>query len=180
VITKRLAELMSGSVGFLSVPDRGSEFWVEMPLHDATEARAPAAPGRERDVAPQRGGERHLVLYVEDNPANVVFMRDLMSTFEGVELVTVPTAELGVELALARRPEIVLMDINLPGMSGLDALRALQGFHETSRIPVIALTAAASERDRQRGMEAGFYRYLTKPVKVDELVEAIESLLVRP
>jgi CheY-like chemotaxis protein len=69
------------------------------------------------------------------------------------------------------------MDINLPGISGVDALRLLQQDPETESIPVIALTAAASERDRQRGMEAGFFRYLTKPVKVDELIQALEQLL---
>ena len=69
------------------------------------------------------------------------------------------------------------MDINLPGMSGLDALRALRALPETREIPVIALTAAASERDRKRGEEAGFYRYLTKPVKVEELEGALEELL---
>ena len=104
-------------------------------------------------------------------------MRDLMSTLDDIDLVTVPTAELGIELALARQPQLVLMDINLPGMSGLDALRVLRSHEETKRIPVIALTAAASERDRQRGIEAGFYRYLSKPVKVDELIDAIDAAL---
>jgi CheY-like chemotaxis protein len=68
------------------------------------------------------------------------------------------------------------MDINLPGMSGLDALRALRARRETCDIPIIALTAAASERDKQRGVEAGFYRYMTKPVRVDELLHALQTL----
>jgi CheY-like chemotaxis protein len=173
-------ELMLGGVGFRSVPEQGSEFWIELPVHAAAEeapavAAAAAALGRAtplHDVA-----AKHLVLYVEDNPANVVFMRDLMGAFEGIDLVTVPTAELGVELARARQPALVIMDINLPGMSGLDALRALKTAPETAHIPVIALTAAAAERDRQCGMEAGFYRYLTKPVKVDQLIDAVEALL---
>jgi CheY-like chemotaxis protein len=119
-----------------------------------------------------------VVLYVEDNPANVTFMRDLVSTFENIDLLTAPTAEMGVELARGRHPDVIIMDINLPGMSGLDALHALREAPETNKIPVIALTAAASDRDKQRGMQAGFYRYLTKPVKVDEFVAALESLLV--
>jgi PAS domain S-box-containing protein len=176
-ITKRLAELMGGRVGFRSVPERGSEFWVEMPVPAAGERTAPAPVPLER-AAVHHDGARHLVLYVEDNPTNVVFMRDLMGTFDHIELITAPTAEIGVELARARLPELVIMDINLPGMSGLDALRALRAAPETAHIPVIALTAAASERDRQRGIEAGFYRYLTKPVKVDELIASVESLLV--
>jgi DNA-binding response OmpR family regulator len=99
-----------------------------------------------------------------------------VSTFENIDVVTAPTAEIGVELARSHRPDVILMDINLPGMSGIDALRALRAANETKGIPVIALTAAASERDKHHGRQAGFYRYLTKPVKVDELVAALEGL----
>ncbi len=177
VITKRLAELMRGDVDFESEPGVGSRFWVTLPAH---EAHAPSnRPGaleidtRERLV---REGQR-LVLYVEDNPANALFMKDLLSNFESIELLVASTAEAGVEIALRRQPAVVIMDINLPGMSGLDALRLLKGADETRRIPVIALTAAASERDRQQGERAGFYRYLTKPVQVDELLAALEALI---
>ncbi|HEX7700543.1 MAG TPA: ATP-binding protein, partial [Kofleriaceae bacterium] len=178
VITKRLAELMNGAVGFQSVAGEGSEFWVEMPVHLAKPQPLllPQRAERPRAATPTTRPPR-LVLYVEDNPANVAFIRDLIGGLDNIELVTVPTAELGIDLARARHPDLVLMDINLPGMSGLDALKVLHSIKETERIPVIALTAAASERDRTRGIEAGFYRYLTKPVQVDELIDAIETLL---
>jgi CheY-like chemotaxis protein len=87
------------------------------------------------------------------------------------------TAEAGLLIALREQPAVIIMDINLPGMSGLDALRVLKASSQTQHLPVIALTAAASERDRQLGERAGFYRYLTKPIKVDELITALEALI---
>jgi PAS domain S-box-containing protein len=180
VISKRLAQLMSGDVGFRSTHGQGSDFWVDVPTQ-ASGSQGAARPTVEHGgagwVTPKG---RRLVLYVEDNPANVTFMKDLVSTFENLDLLTAPTAEMGLALARERHPEAILMDINLPGMSGLDALRALRTAPDTKAIPVIALTAAASERDRQRGLQAGFYRYLTKPVRVDELMAALEELLASP
>jgi PAS domain S-box-containing protein len=178
VITKRLAALMDGRVGFQSAPGIGSEFWVELPVHRVTaEDNKSALVVRDAGAAPLGDQRGRSLLYVEDNPANVTFMRDVLGEFDGLELATAPTAEMGIELARARPPDVIIMDINLPGMSGIDALHVLREGSATKDIPVIALTAAASERDKQRGMQAGFYRYLTKPVKVDELVAALESLL---
>jgi len=177
VITRRLAELMDGRVGFSSVVGEGSAFWVDVPIHKQNPLSV-ARPVVHATPADRRLGEQQrTLLYVEDNPANVSFMRDLIGTFENVELIAASTAEAGIEMARARKPEVILMDINLPGMSGLDALRALRALPETRDIPVIALTAAASDRDKQRGEQAGFYRYITKPVKVDELLAALERLL---
>lgn len=176
-ISKRLAEFMGGRVGFRSAPSDGSSFWVDLPIHEEVARPAPLVAQAATATSTARGGSRPLVLYVEDNPANITFMKDLVETLDAFTLLTAPTAEIGVELARAQQPRVVLMDINLPGMSGLEALSLLKEWPETRDIPVIALTAAASERDRQRGEEAGFYRYLTKPVKVDELVEALESFI---
>jgi CheY-like chemotaxis protein len=105
-------------------------------------------------------------------------MEDLVADFERVELVVAPTAEIGIELVRARQPHVVIMDINLPGMSGFEATRRLREWPETRDIPVVALSAAATVRDKARVNDAGFYRYLTKPVKVDELASVLEELLL--
>jgi len=177
-IAKRLAELMHGRVGFTSEVGRGSAFWVELDVHRATtgEPRAPAAPVTSSPLA--TGEVRHRVVYVEDNPSNIAFMRDLVEDLPGIELLTAPTAEIGLELIRAHLPRVVIMDINLPGMSGLDAVQRLREWPETRDIPIVGLSAAALIRDTARAKDAGFYRYLTKPVKVDELTRVLEELLI--
>jgi PAS domain S-box-containing protein len=180
-ITKRLAQLMSGRVGFDSREGQGSRFWIELRAHSLVAAPAPV---RRRDIGPDAallgapGGRRYLVVYIEDNPSSIAFMEDLLSDFGRIELLTAPTAEIGIELVRARAPDLVIMDINLPGMSGIEATRRLREWPETQRIPVIALSAAAMIRDAGRIQEAGFYRHLTKPVMVDDLARVLTELLL--
>ena len=179
-ITKRLAELMGGRVGFESVPGTGSAFWIDLPLHEVEEARDAARElGARPQASPLAGnqGSRYTIVYIEDNPSNIAFMNEVMEELERVELIAVPTAEVGIEIVRDRRPNVVIMDINLPGMSGYEATRKLGEWPETKEIPVIALTAAAMTGDRKRFADAGFYRYLTKPVKVAELIGMLEELL---
>jgi len=178
-ITKRLAEMMKGHVGFTSEVDRGSQFWVELPVHRrATGEQLPVATATGPSPL-ATGTGRYKIVYIEDNPSNIAFMEDLVGELPSVELVTAPTAEIGIELVRAHRPDVVIMDINLPGMSGFDAMQRLREWPETRDIPVIGLSAAALQKDTKRASKAGFYRYLTKPVKVAELTSVLEELLVR-
>lgn len=119
----------------------------------------------------------NVILYIEDNPVSVALMRDLVELFEDVELLCAPTAEAGLALARRQRPTLILMDVKLPGISGLEAMRILQGSPDTQAIPVIALSAAASEHDKQLGRQAGFAAYLTKPLNIEMFIATVETLL---
>ncbi len=176
-ITKRLAELMGGTVGFASTPGEGSEFWVELPVP----AVAPSSPPPRAQVRAARsaieGASRSFtIVYIEDNPSNIAFMQELVAELEPVTLIPAPTAEVGIAIVRAKLPDVVIMDINLPGMSGYEATHQLAEWPETRDIPVIALTAAAMLGDRRRAEQTGFYRYLTKPVKVPELLQTLEEI----
>lgn len=181
-ISKRLAEMMRGGVGFASRDGVGSTFWIEVPVQraTATDSARPVPTIASSSPLAADASARHKIVYVEDNPSNIAFMRDLIGELASVELLTAPTAEIGLDLIRAHQPATVIMDINLPGMSGFDAVKQLKDWPETRDIPVIGLSAAALPRDTSRAREAGFHRYLTKPVKVAELTSVLEELLVVP
>ncbi len=175
-ISKRLAELMGGTIGFHSAPGEGSTFWIELPA-----VSAPARPVATTLVDASHAsvhaeGDRHLVLYVEDNPANVLFILALLDSFDGIDSVIAETGAAGVALAIERSPAAIIMDINLPDMTGFEALRQLREHPQTRHIPVIALSAAAFHGDRERGEQAGFFRYLTKPVDIEELEQTLSQV----
>ncbi|MDP2706661.1 MAG: response regulator, partial [Burkholderiales bacterium] len=118
------------------------------------------------------------LLYVEDNPANLKLVEQIIARRRpDMRLLSARNGNLGIELARASRPDVILMDINLPGMSGIKAMQILRADTATARIPVVALSANAMPRDIERGLEAGFFRYLTKPIKVTEFMDTLDVAL---
>jgi len=117
------------------------------------------------------------MLYVEDNPANLKLVEQIIARHPEIRLLTATNGDRGIEIATASLPDVIVMDINLPGMSGFDALKLLRSQSATAHIPVIALSANAMARDIERGVQAGFFRYMTKPIKVNELMGALNEAL---
>jgi two-component system cell cycle response regulator DivK len=120
-----------------------------------------------------------LILIVEDNEKNRKLERDILQ-FHGYRTAEADNGEDGVALAQATPPALILMDIQLPGMSGIDALRILRADERTRGIPVIAVTASAMTQDRQKIMSAGFDAYQAKPIDVNQFVAAVRAMLARP
>jgi CheY-like chemotaxis protein len=114
---------------------------------------------------------------VEDNPSNIALMQELVDALPNLRLLIATEGISGIAQARAHRPDVVVLDINLPGMNGFEILRELKRTPATSDIPVIALTASAAPRDIQRGKAEGFLHYLTKPINIPEFMAAIDGLL---
>jgi len=177
-VTKRLVELMDGEIGMTSAPDVGSTFWIELKSSNGatydTKHDFPAVVAEPKGEQPANAPQRTL-LYVEDNPANLKLIQVIIAYRNDLRLLTASEANLGIELARSHQPEVILMDINLPGLSGTDAMIRLRNDPATAHIPVIALTANAMPRDVAKGMALGFFRYLTKPINIDEFFETLDS-----
>lgn len=178
VVTQRLVKLMGGEIGVQSTPCVGSVFWVDMPLTDAPKL---AQPGANAHDAPRpevpAGTPVHTLLYIEDNPANLELVEQIVARRTDMRLLGAADASLGIEFARAYQPEVILMDINLPGISGVEAMKILRADPATAHIPIVALSANAVPRDVQKGLEAGFFSYITKPIKVGQLLDALDAAL---
>jgi signal transduction histidine kinase/AmiR/NasT family two-component response regulator len=179
VVTKRLVELMEGSIGADSTPGIGSVFWIELGLTSAPQFTAAEAELADISHPPVPAGTpRRTLLYVEDNPANLELVEQLIARRPDLSLLSAADGNLGVEFARAYLPEIILMDINLPGISGIEAMKILRADPATTHIPIIALSANAVPRDIEKAVEAGFFNYLTKPIKVNQFMEALDAALL--
>jgi CheY-like chemotaxis protein len=178
VMSKRLVELMGGTIGVESTVGQGSVFWFELNSAavpqlavDLAKPMAISQANVQQDVPPRT------LLYVEDNPANLRLIEQLIARRPDLRLLSARDGNLGIELARANHPDVILMDINLPGISGIEALKILREDPTTAHIPVLALSANAMSRDIKKGLQAGFFRYLTKPIKVDEFMDTLEEAL---
>jgi len=178
VVTKQLVELMGGAIGVDSAVGLGSVFWIEL-----SQTSAPQIAALDGDAAsPQRpqlpdGAALRTLLYVEDNPANLELVEQLIARRSDLRLLSAADGDLGIEFARTCHPEVILMDINLPGISGTEAMRILRADPSTAHIPIIALSANAVPRDIAKALEAGFFNYLTKPIKVNQFMDALDMAL---
>ena len=179
VVCKQLVELMGGVIGVESTLGQGSIFWIE--LDQVPEPQAvrflehdPVADGAQSD---SNSGALRVLLYVEDNPANLLLVQTLMERRADIRLLCAKDGCSGLSMARSALPDVILMDINLPDISGIRAMKILSEDPKTARIPVVALSANAMPRDIKKGMKAGFFNYLSKPIKLDEFMNTLDLAL---
>jgi len=172
-LCKRLVEAMQGTIGAQSTYGVGSTFWIELPQAEPRPAGEPelASPRMEVD------SKAHTLLYVEDNPASLRLMEKMLAPRKEWQLLAAASGEMALEVATQARPDLILLDLNLPGMDGLQVLRQLKINPDTCSIPVVAVTANAMPLDIEKGMAAGFSDYIVKPLDVRKLIDLLDRIL---
>ena len=179
VVVKRLVELMHGVMGVESTVDVGSVFWVELP--SVATPYLSVESDIEILVTPQlfQNAEQHTLLYIDDNPVNLKLIGQILAGHADISLQCELNATAGIEKAREMLPDVILMDINMPVINGFEALKILRADETTVHIPVIAFSANAMSGDIKKGLEAGFFRYITKPINVNEFIAALDETLQR-
>jgi len=180
-ITRELLNLMGGEVGVISHAQKGSMFWVELPLsersgntHDINAVKTTQC----HEVSSEIIGVR-TILYVEDNPSNMSLMKHILAMVPQYQMIEAHNGEIGIAMAEKHQPDLILMDINLPGMDGVAAMKHLTSMETTKHIPIVAVSANAMPNDVAQALEAGFRDYLTKPFQVDRLFEVLKQILTQ-
>ena len=176
VITKKLVKLMGGNIGVDSELNKGSTFWVEFPLVRVSGIKD-IGQIKKNNVPEQKLEKEYTVLYVEDSPANLRLVEQVLSSKENINMISAHEPGLGLELANSKSPDLILLDINLPGMSGFEVLKKLRASDKTKNIPVFAVSANAMLKDIEKGMNEGFDDYITKPIDVTTFIVAVMKVL---
>jgi PAS domain S-box-containing protein len=176
-ISKNLVKTLGGTIGIKSRTGQGSTFWIELPMSEIA-----GNESNEREQFQQQpdlnqplgvGTLRRRVLYIEDNPMNAQLMQTILEGMPDIELIIATNAEKGIDLVMKDAPDVILMDISLPGMDGIGATRVLKKSSKTSAIPIIAISAGAMPDDIDKAIKAGIYEYVTKPINIARFLQVL-------
>lgn len=177
-VAKQLVELMNGKIYVESEKGIGSHFWVEFPAVNVC-AIEPKENIPSIETHSSVSEDKHYtVLYIEDNPANLRLVERILNQITSIKMLSAISGELCVDLAVAHRPDLILLDINLPGIDGYEVFKRLKMYEETKDIPIFAISAHAMPKDVAKGIMIGFNDYITKPINVAKFTEKVSNILL--
>jgi len=176
-ITRELLRIMGGEVEVISYVGKGSMFWVELPLSQLDGKIDLATTDQARQNSELSTGVvgTRTILYVEDNPSNMSLMKHILGMVPEYQMIEAHNGEIGIAMAEKDLPDLILMDINLPGMDGVSAMKHLASMETTKHIPVVAVSANAMPNDVAQALDEGFHGYLTKPFQINRLYELLQE-----
>ncbi|MGV7222632.1 MAG: ATP-binding protein [Nitrospinales bacterium] len=176
-ITKFLIELMNGNIGFTSILGKGSSFYIELPICESKKSIKVGRRENDGELGAMTKKDNKIkILYVEDKPDNLELVRQILQSRKNIDIIAAPDARLGIDFANVHQPDLILMDINLPGLDGVEACRILSNDPKTSKIPIIAVSANAMKNEIKKSMDAGFIDYITKPIDVSQFLAKIDQV----
>ena len=173
-ISKNLIQLMGGSLGVDSSPGEGSTFWIDIVMDKSKVLHESGTDSEEQETEEP---QKHTLLYVEDNISNLKLVTQILARRSDIVMITAQTGKLGLDLAYAHQPDVILLDIMLPDMDGYQMVEHLRSREETQSTPLVALSANAMPRDIERGLKAGFTHYLTKPLNINQFMSVMDEVL---
>jgi CheY-like chemotaxis protein len=177
-VVKQLTELMNGTISVSSKKDIGSHFWIELPYIACNVKQESETLTSLKVKKPFVESETHKILYVEDNPANLRLVEHIINKIRSnIKMLSTPSGELCIDLAIENKPDLILLDINLPGIDGYKVFEILKNYDETSNIPVIAISANAMPEDMEQARLLGFSDYITKPINIPTFVKKVSNIL---
>ena len=177
-LSRRLAEAMSGELELTSIVGQGSTFTIELPAAEGPiqryERLSPTSLG---DAPPTESNARHTILYIEDNVSNLKLIERILARHANVDLIAAMQGRIGLDLARQHQPHLILLDLHLPDLPGDEVLQQLRDDPVTANIPVVMVSADATQRQVQRLLSGGAAAYVTKPIDVKELLRVVASHL---
>lgn len=179
-ITKKLTEIMGGELNFDSQEGIGTSFYIDFPIYADSHSIPEELLIETQNPIFFGDKDQYIILYVEDNFLNLTLVERLLSDFSNIKLISAADGKSGIQMAISKKPDLILMDINLPGINGIEAMRILQDNPNTREIPVIAVSANAMQQDIERAMREGFKQYISKPIDTANFITIIEKYLQSP
>ena len=177
-ITKRIIDLMGGEISVDSEVGVGTTFCIDLPSKSMAETQDPSLPDPQSDVAATAHPvHQYQILYIEDSQSNIKLIRRALAKKPHIKLITAEHPEFGIQVARQEKPDLLLLDINLPEMDGYQVLEIVRQTAELQELPIFAITANAMPEDIERGTQAGFNEYLTKPLNIKYLHELLDQYL---
>ena len=172
-ITKKMVEIMGGKLGYETFLGRGSTFFIELPLHGESDQQ----PAPTEIPSPKTHSDKTLfdIFYIEDSPPNLVLVKETLSRIPHIQLDSALTGRQGLQKIREQLPNLILLDMGLPDMEGLDVIRELKKHSSTQKIPIMVLSASALKNQIDQAKALGIDHYLTKPFEINEFVDLIHQ-----